>query len=147
MKRATKMLKRLNDALPGLVFGIVIYGVIIQFTGMWFVNDKVSYTIGLWYGIAIAIGIAINLAMVIYDSVDMAGQKNANRKIIAKSVLRYVVVVILFMILGYFQFGNLYTAFIGVLGVKLSAYAQPLLYKVADKLSGRSDASPEDEIV
>ena len=51
------------------------------------------------------------------------------------------------MILGYFQFGNLYTAFIGVLGVKLSAYAQPLLYKVADKLSGRSDASPEDEIV
>ena len=114
---------------------------------MWFVNDKVSYTIGLWYGIAIAIGIAINLAMVIYDSVDMAGQKNANRKIIAKSVLRYVVVVILFMILGYFQFGNLYTAFIGVLGVKLSAYAQPLLYKVADKLSGRSDASPEDEIV
>ena len=141
------MLKRLNDALPGLVFGIVIYGVIIQFTGMWFVNDKVSYTIGLWYGIAIAIGIAINLAMVIYDSVDMAGQKNANRKIIAKSVLRYVVVVILFMILGYFQFGNLYTAFIGVLGVKLSAYAQPRLYKVADKLSGRSDASPEDEIV
>ena len=141
------MLRRINEALPGLVFGIIFYGIIIQFTGVWFVDDKVRYTIGLWYGVAIAVGMAINLAMVIYDSVTIDGGKNANRRLIIKSVLRYLVVVALFMILGYFQFGNLYTAFIGVLGVKLSAYAQPLLYKVADKLSGRSDASPEDEIV
>ena len=34
------MLRRLNDALPGLVAGIIIYGVIIQLTGVWFVDDK-----------------------------------------------------------------------------------------------------------
>jgi hypothetical protein len=32
-------------------------------------------------------------------------------------------------------------AFIGVLGLKISAYAQPLLEKAADKWPGRSDAS------
>lgn len=141
------MLKRLNDALPGLVLGILIYGVLIQITGVWFVKDKLGYSIGLWYGIAIAVGVAINLAMVIYDSVNLAGQKNANRRIIAKSVLRYIVVVILFMILGYFQFGNLYTALIGTFGVKISAYSQPLMMRVYNKLSGRSDATPGDEIV
>ena len=42
------MLKRLNDALPGLVTGIIIYGVIIQITGVWFVDDKLGYSVGLW---------------------------------------------------------------------------------------------------
>ena len=42
------MLKRINDALPGLVFGIVFYGIVVQLIGVWFVTDKISYSIGLW---------------------------------------------------------------------------------------------------
>ncbi len=141
------MLRRINDALPGLVLGIVLYGVLVQVTGVWFVDDKLGYTIGLWYGVAIAIGMAINLATVILDSVTLDGGKNANRRIIAKSLLRYIVVVILFFILGYFQFGNLFMALIGVLGLKISAYMQPLLQRAANKLSGRSDAPSDEEIV
>lgn len=34
------MLKRINDALPGLVFGIVFYGIVVQLIGVWFVTDK-----------------------------------------------------------------------------------------------------------
>lgn len=129
------MLRRINDALPGLVYGIILYGVILQLTGVWFVSDKLGYSIGVWYGIAIAVGMAINLAKVIYDSVTMDMGGHANRRLIAKSVLRYAVVVILFMILGYFQFGNLLMALLGVLGLKVSAYAQPLLTKVVKKFN------------
>jgi hypothetical protein len=127
------MLRRLNDALPGLVLGILIYGVLIQITGVWFVEDKLGYSIGLWYGIAIAIGMAVNLATVIYDSVTLDGSKGANLRIIAKSLLRYGVVVVLFLILGCFKFGNLFTALAGVLGLKVSAYAQPLLGRVMNR--------------
>ena len=108
------MLKRINPVLPSLVAGIVIYGFIIQFTGVWFVEDKIGYSIGLWYGIAIAIGMAINLATVIYDAVTFDGEGNANKRVAAKSMLRYIVVAILFGILGYFEFGNLFTAFLGI---------------------------------
>ena len=139
------MLRRINDALPGLVAGIILYGIIIQITGVWFVEDRLSYSIGLWYGITIAIGMAINLAKVIFDSVTIYGEENANRRIIMKSVMRYAVVVILFFILGYFKFGSLYTALIGILGLKVSAYVQPLFQKIAGKLSGRSDADPDGE--
>lgn len=139
------MLRRLNDALPGLVLGILLYGLIIQITGVWFVEDKLGYSVGLWYGIAIAIGMAVNLAAVIYDSVTLGGTKEAGRRIIAKSLLRYVVVVILFFILGYFNFGNLFTAFAGVLGLKISAYAQPLLARVINKPSGEGDAAFGEE--
>ena len=139
------MLKRINPSLPGLVAGIIIYGLIIQITGVWFVEDKIGYSIGLWYGIAIGIGMAVNLATVIYDAVTFDGEGNANKRVAAKSMLRYIIVAVLFCILGYFEFGNLLTAFLGVMGLKFSAYAQPLLNKIVNKLLGRDDAASNDE--
>lgn len=139
------MLKRINPSLPGLIAGIIIYGLIIQLAGVWFVEDKIGYSIGLWYGVAIGIGMAINLATVIYDAVTFDGEGNANKRVAAKSMLRYIVVAILFGILGYFEFGNLFTAFLGVMGLKISAYLQPLLNKLVNKLLGRNDATSNDE--
>ena len=139
------MLRRINPSLPGLIAGILIYGVLVQMIGVWFVEDKIGYFIGLWYGIAIGIGMAINLATVIYDAVTFDGEGNANKRVAAKAMLRYIVVAILFGILGYFEFGNLFTAFLGVMGLKFSAYAQPLLNKIVNKLLGRDDAASNDE--
>ena len=136
------MLKRINNALPGLVGGILLYGVVLQLVGVWFVEDKIAYSIGLWYGIAIAVGMGVNLALVIYDAVTFDGTKNANGRVVAKSLLRYIVVAFLFFILGYFDFGNLYSAFLGVLGLKVSAYMQPTLNKAINRLTGRVDAPP-----
>ena len=39
------MLKRINDALPGLVFGIVFAGLLCSLFGVWFVTDRISYSI------------------------------------------------------------------------------------------------------
>lgn len=116
------MLKRLNDALPGLVLGILLYGAAIQLAGMWFVQDKWYFTIGLWYGIAIAVAMAIHLAVVIYDSVTLGDESRAKKLSVLKSVTRYAVVVILFFLIAYFRFGNVVMAFIGVLGIKVAAY-------------------------
>ena len=139
------MLKRINDALPGLVVGIILYGIVIQLTGVWFVEDKLRYSTGLWAGIIMGVGLAIHLAIVIRDTVEMGGDtKHANGRVIAKSLMRYGTVRILFFILGYCHLGNLITAFLGVMGLKVSAYLQPVGMKLAGKLRGRNDAaSPE----
>ena len=131
------MLKRLNEALPGLVLGIIIYGVLVQLIGMWFVQDKLYYSIGLWYGIGIAVAMAVHLAAVIYDSVTLYDPDHAKKASVVKSVTRYAVVVILFFIIGFFNFGSFIMTFIGVLGIKISAYAQPLLVKLLQKLFGK----------
>lgn len=141
------MLRRINESLPGLVAGILIYGVIVQLAGVWFVEDKWGYSIGLWYGIAIAIGMAINMAYVIYDAVTFDGETNANNRVVVKSMLRYVVVAGLFCILGFFEFGNMITAFIGAMGLKISAYMQPLFTMLINKLQGRDDAASCEEIL
>ena len=123
------MLKRINPALPELVIGIIIYGVVVQLAGMWFVSDKQQYTMGLWIGILLAIGMAVNMAIVILDAVDgMASTGNPVRTGFW-SVLRYVVVVGAFVAAWYFEVGNPLVMFLGVMGLKVSAYLQPMLHK------------------
>lgn len=120
-----KALKRLNDALPALVVTILIYGVVVELIGIWFAEDKIRYTTGLLIGIACAIFMAIHLAIVIRDAVEQSSE----RRLKFKSVSRYIVIVIVFFVMMYFKLGNLISAFIGVLGLKVSAYLQPFIHK------------------
>jgi len=129
------MLRRINDALPGLVLGIVIYGIVIELVGVWFVEDKLRYSTGLLIGVSVAIGLAINIAQVIRDAVEIYGADGARNRLIVKSVLRYLVVVVIFFVMMKFNLGNLATAFIGVLGLKVSAYLQPFAHKVILKFN------------
>ena len=76
------MLRRINDALPGLVLGIIVYGVIVELAGVWFVTDKARYTTGLLIGIGLACGMAVNIATVLRDAVELYGEDNAKKKII-----------------------------------------------------------------
>lgn len=137
------MLKRLNDVLPELVGGIVVYGALVQLIGVWFVSDKLRYSTGLWIGIVAAIAMGIHMAVVIMDSVDAALEKRAKVRMTIFSLLRYAVLVIAFVVVAYFQLGNVITMFIGVMGLKIAAYFQPFthryLIKVKDK--GRGDVS------
>ena len=133
------MLKRLNDALPELVLGIIVYGIVVELAGVWFVTDKLRYTTGLVIGIALA----VNMAIVLRDAVEIYGGEHAQAKIIAKSILRYVIVVIVFFVMMKFNLGNLFTAFIGVLGLKISAYLQPFTHKFVLKLQGRVETPSE----
>lgn len=129
--------KRLNDTLPYLLLAILLYAAVIELVGVWFVKDKIGYSIGLWYGAAIAMGLAYNLAKVIYDSCTLDARK---RTVIVKSLLRYFAVVALLMAFGYFKFGNLYMAIIGMMGLKVAAYLVPPLARLICKLTGRTES-------
>lgn len=139
------MLRRLNDALPGLVLGIIVYGAAVELVGVWFVTDKLRFTTGLLIGIALACGMAVNMAVVLQDAVGAYGGAGARNKIIAKSILRYLIVVVVFFVMMKWRLGNLAAAFIGVLGLKVSAYLQPVAHKFFLKLQGRGDVSSDSE--
>jgi len=96
------------------------------------------------YGlVCTAEGMAVNMAIVLRDAVEIYGGEHAQAKIIAKSILRYVIVVIVFFVMMKFNLGNLFTAFIGVLGLKISAYLQPFTHKFVLKLQGRVETPSE----
>lgn len=130
MKKLIKRLKQLNPSLPLLLLGIVIWGLLVQITGVWFVEDKIRYSTGTWIGVALAVFMAINLALVIDSAVERASKVGTLR---FKSIIRYLVVIIVFVIMVYFNLGNWISAFISMLGLKVSAYAQPLIIKIIHK--------------
>ena len=112
----------------------------VEFTGIWFVKDKLGYSNGLLIGAATAIGMAIHMAVVLRDSMDMA-ESGRTRRIALQYVLRYLEVVAVFFATAYFEIGNVIVAFVGVMGLKVGAYVQPFTHKVILKLLGRGDES------
>ena len=125
-----------------MLLGILIYGVLVEIIGIWFFSDKLFFTTGLLIGIACALGMAIHLAVVLEETVRT--NNAAPRLIKFKSVLRYLVVVAVFFVMMQFHLGNLISAFIGVLGLKASAYAQPLLHKVIHLQKDENERKDEE---
>ena len=134
------MLKRLNKALPALVLGIVLYGMAAQLIGVWLTEDKLQYSCGLWIGVALAIGMAVHMAVVLEDAVSVGSSQG---KLVAMSLLRYAVVVLVFFCIMKFDLGNPIAAFVGVMGLKTAAYLQPSIHKILSKRKGSEEVSAE----
>lgn len=125
-----KRMRQINSSLPLLLLGIVIWGCLVQVVGIWFVEDKLRYSTGTWIGVSLAVFMAINLALVIESAVDRGSSVGVLR---FKSILRYLVVIAVFFVMIYFNLGNWISAFIAVMGLKVSAYAQPFIIKIIHK--------------
>lgn len=138
------MFRRLNEALPELLLGILLYGIVIQVAGVWFAEDKLRYSSGLWIGILTAIGMAYHIARIIAETIDCVDAHKARIQITAKGILRYAAVVIVFTVTMYFDLGNLITLFLGVMGLKISAYLQPSLHKVLIRVTGKGSGSTDE---
>lgn len=137
------MLRRINQVLPELLLEIVIYGVVVQLAGMWLVDNRVQYTVGLWIGIVIAMGMAVNMAVVILDTVDAMGERRSDVKTAFFAAVRYLVVVLAFVLVWYFEIGNLIAMFFGVMGLKVSAYLWPFTHKFITDFQKRGDESTD----
>lgn len=131
-------LKRLDPILPELVAIILAYGLIIEAVGVWWVEDKIRYTVGLFIGIGLALFLSVNIASSIWGMLDVTTKK-AQIMVALKAIGRYFVVVLVSMTMGYFHLGNILTWFLGVMGLKVAAFAQPLIHKVFFRKSGQDD--------
>ena len=128
MKTGISRLKEMNSALPGLLLGIVVFGVLCQGVGFFLVSDKADFSIGLWIGILTAIFMAFDLEFSLNTMVER-DEKGAQASAIRQNMIRYFVVIIIFGILMITRLGNPLAAFVGVMGLKVSAYAQPMFSK------------------
>lgn len=125
-------LKNLNNALPGLLLGILIWGIVCQLTGVFLVTDKAGYSIGLWIGIVTAVLMSFHMAYTLNIVVEK-DVKGAQAMATVNNLIRYFIVVIILGILMITKVGNPLVAFLGIMGIKVSAYLQPVLTKILSK--------------
>lgn len=130
--KLTGWLYNLNNALPGLLLGILSFGIICQVVGVFLVADKKNYSIGLWVGILTAFFMAFHMAITLNMAVekDVKGAQGSATK---HNLIRYFIVVLILGILMVTKIGNPLAAFLGIMGLKVSAYVQPVLGKLSRK--------------
>lgn len=124
-----KKLRQLSEVLPTLLFCILIYGVLCELIGVWFVERRVFYSIGLFAGVLCAMLMAIHMAWSLNIALDL-GEEGCVKKMQTHNLLRYGVVVLIFGILLVTGLGNPLSAFLGVMGLKVAAYAVPFTHKI-----------------
>lgn len=124
-----KQFFKINDALPDLIIGILIFGILAEIIPIWFLERKLYYTIGLLLGLIAAIFSAWHMAYNINQAVDF-DESAAMKKLQMGSALRYGVLLIVLGVLMIFNFASPIAAFIGMISLKVSAYLAPFTHKL-----------------
>lgn len=124
-----KRLKAINESLPEIAIGIIVWGVICQVAFVWFTEQKLSYSIGLWIGIVLAQVLAYHMAWGLNRILSL-DEKSATTIGAKYGMIRYGIVLIVMGILMITEFANPISAFLGVMGLKVAAYVQPFTHKL-----------------
>lgn len=124
--------RKIDPTLFDLCLGIFLYGVVFQAVLLFF-SENISYSMGLWIGVLLAIAGAVHMWWSIDRGMDQAA-KQAAKTVGTNNLLRYLVLVAVMLILVYTDFANPIFAFCGYMGMKVSAYLNPWLSKMRAKV-------------
>lgn len=124
-----RKLRDVNDSLPALFLGILIFGLLSELLPIWFVHDKAGYTVGLLAGVASALFCAWHMAWTL-DRTFGQDEGTATKQMQKNSALRYGVRLIVLGVLIMTGIGNPLSAILGMMGLKVSAYLAPFTDKL-----------------
>ena len=128
-------IKKISETLKELLIGILFYGIIVEIIGICFIKDKMYFSVGLWFGIVLALAAAVHMWRGLNIGLDLGD--NAGKYVLSQNMIRYGVIVVAFGALCIMDFGNPIAAFVGIMGLKAGAYLQPFTHKILLKLKRR----------
>lgn len=135
------MKKKIDPTLFELALGIFLYGIIFEVVLLFFSRNP-AYSLGLWIGVILAIAGAVHMWWSLDRGLDM-DQKDAVKSMGVNNIIRYLILVIVMAILIYTEFANPIFTFCGYMGMKLSAYFNPLIHRFCAR---KASKQPEDVI-
>ena len=128
-------LKKISETLKELLIGILFFGVLVEGIGCFFVKNKIYFSIGLGFGILLALGAAFHMWWGLNIGLDLGD--SASKYVLSQNMIRYGVIVVAFGALCVMDFGNPIAAFAGIMGLKAGAYLQPFTHKIMKKIQRR----------
>ena len=125
-----------DNILLELIAGIILFGIVEQIICLIVSKDYLYNSIGLWFGIAIACFMAVHMKRTIEDALDL-GEEGGVKHMRKGYGTRMAVVAVAVIVILIFELGNPITLVIGILPLKFSAYAQPMIHRVLLWLENR----------
>ncbi len=133
--------KKINRALVELWIGILFTGLVFQLVGMWFAENKCLYTVALWIGIVLALVTVVHMYRTLDRALDLGA--GAQKAVTVANMIRYAVIVIVFLIVLMTKVLNPLITFLGIMSLKVAAYLQPFTHKLCNKVFHEVDPIPE----
>ena len=121
----------MKDTLLEMMLIMVLWGILVELGGVFWISGQLSYTLGVLIGTALALGSAFHLSWCINRSLEYGS--HAKAKSVSWALLRYFVIVGVFALMIFAKIANPIAAFIALMGLKVSAYLQPLTHRMIEK--------------
>ncbi len=121
-----------NRTLYELMCGIVLFELVCFFAGIWFVPRKGFCALGLFLGMLTAFAMAYHMSWT-FDRYLGLAQKQAARMVTLQALIRYFAVAAVLFTILFTKIANPLTAFLGIMGLKIGAYLQPLIHSFTVK--------------
>lgn len=121
-------MNQVKETITGFLIGIIIYAVMIEAVGIFFSEDIFSYTLGLLFGIVIAVFLMIHMAKTLDKALDLP-EAQATKYVRKQSFLRLFVMLLALIISLVIDWFNFIAVVLGMLGLKIGALAAPVFLK------------------
>ena len=133
-------LKKTDRTILEMHLGQLLFGIVCQLAGMFFVQSKGWYTVSLWLGIAFSLTAVIHMAHTLDRALQMG---DAAAKVITRGYLfRYIMIVLAMAVAALTKVLNPLIVFLGYMSLKVTAYLQPFTHKLLNRLFHETDPVP-----
>lgn len=131
---------RINRTLFELETGILMFGALCQLM-VFLVKDKTGYSLGLWLGILIAAVSAFHMWWSLDKALDL-GENQAVKTMSMHNILRYMFITVALILIAINGRANPLSAFLGIMGLKASAYMHFITKKISTSIYGEEILPP-----
>lgn len=123
--------EKVDETLKELLVGISLFEILAVLVGIWFVDTPVKYILGVLAGAVLAIFGAIHMYWSIRKNleINMDQESAANAYSVKSSMIRYGVILIVFLFFCLTDIAYPLAVFLGIMGLKVGAYLQPITHK------------------
>ncbi len=126
-----KNAEKMDETLKELMTGTLLFVLVCLVAGVWFVNSPLKYIVGLLIGLILAEAAAWHMHWSICRNMELNVDREgaANAYAVKSSMIRYGVILMVFLAVCLTDFAYPLAVFLGIMGLKAGAYLQPFTRK------------------
>ncbi len=129
-----------SSVLKELILGTLLFGVVVALLGVWWVENKKMFLIGLFMGTAVSVWRAIHMQSTLERILDFEGKAAQSKTAMAYAVRMLAIIIILaLMVVMDLGTTTILMYFVGLFGLKAGAMLQPHIHKYMNKLTFHAD--------
>ena len=121
-------LKTQNEALADLILGVLIFGILVVFVGLFVAPDKAAFVLGTVLGTAASVIRAVHMAVTLDRQLDYS-EKDARAYAARNYSIRYLIMIAVLLVSTRLGVSGMAGAVIGLFSMKPAAILSPQIHK------------------